>query len=80
MSMKPVRILLSEAASRHLEGTGRRFFSICGMEPSADNLGRFVIYLTPWPDQLAAEARSVLLGTHRAVKIETELFHPIRNE
>lgn len=74
--MKPVRILLSEAASRHLEGTGRRFFCICGMEPSADHPGRFIIYLMPWPDQLAAEASSVLLGTHRAVRIETDLFHP----
>jgi hypothetical protein len=69
-----VRILLSETASRHLADTGRRFFSICGMEPSGEHPGRFVIHLREWPDHLAAEARSVLLGTHRAVKIETELF------
>lgn len=68
---KLTRILLSEAASQHLAGTGRRFFAIVSME---DHRGRFIIYLKPWPDQRAAEAQAVLLGTHRAVKIKTDLF------
>lgn len=76
MKGKPItRILLSESASQHLAGTGSRFFAVVGME---DHGGRFAIYLSPWPDQQAAEARAVLLGTHRAIEIQTDLITPIQ--
>lgn len=74
-----VRILLSEAASKHLAGTGHRFFAICGMEESGEHSGRVVIYLRPWPDPTAADARAVLLGTARAVSIDTDLFKAPQN-
>jgi hypothetical protein len=67
---KPIRILLSEAASKHLEGTGETCFRIIAADMSNEHPGRFVIHLAPCSLGVARQAEGVLLGTHRAVKIK----------
>ena len=68
-----VRILLSEAASRHLDASGEKAFAIVhrvmrSEEP--ETAGRWAIYLAPvaWPTATAATA--VLCGKARAVKVK----------
>lgn len=65
------RILLSEAASRHLDATGEDYFMIASKAKSPDVVGRWVIHLAPCPLKVARQAEGVLLGTHRAVKLPT---------
>jgi hypothetical protein len=43
----PVRILLSEAASRHLSDTGHPCFAVVSFDRSDEHSGRWVIHLLP---------------------------------
>ena len=62
-----VRILLSEAASRALDETGCRAFSIVGKEASREHRGRWVIHLRDASHLAAEDARDVLVGIKIAV-------------
>lgn len=62
------RILLSEAASQHLEAAGPQAFSIVHRDMSDGNAGRWVITLAPVEWQTARDAAAVLMGTARAVR------------
>lgn len=66
-----VKILLSEAASKHLEATGETCFRIIAQDMSNDHTRRYVIHLAPCPLATARQAEGILLGTHRAVKLRT---------
>jgi len=71
---EPIRILLSEAASRRLDATGERAFTIVHRvmrteEPGT--AGRWAITLAPVEWQTARDASAVLMGKARAVKIKT---------
>ena len=41
------RILLSEAASKHLEATGNTCFIVASMDKSDERSGRWVLHLVP---------------------------------
>jgi hypothetical protein len=64
------RILLSEAASRHLSDIGADCFRIVSKARHPEQPGRWVIHLAPCPLAIARQAEGVLFGTHRAVKIK----------
>ena len=63
------RILLSEAASKHLLERGEAF-AIVSRAWHPDQPGRMVIHLAPVPLKVAQAAASVLVGTSRAVRIK----------
>ena len=65
------RIMLSEAASRHLSDTGAECFVIVSKARHPEQPGRWVIHLAPCPLKVVQQAEGVLLGTHRAVKLRT---------
>lgn len=72
MSDKPtIRILLSEAASLALTESGERAFTVLCKASHPDHPGRWVIHLAPVEWKAACDASSVLLGSHKAVKIKT---------
>jgi len=60
------RILLSEAASRHLDATGAECFRIVCKAHLPDRPDRWVVILAPCPLDVARQAEGVLLGTHTA--------------
>ena len=64
------RILLSDAASRHLTESGEECFAIVSKARHPEKPGRWVIHLAPAPLATARQAEGVLLGTHRAVKLK----------
>lgn len=66
------RILLSEAASRHLLSQGDAF-ALVSRSWHPDIPGRMVIHLAPVPLKVAQDAASVLCGTSRAVRIKAKL-------
>ncbi len=55
------RILLSEAASRHLAATGAECFRIVSTAKHPEQPGRWVIHLAPCPLATARQAEGVLL-------------------
>lgn len=61
------RILLSETASRHLDGMGCRHFAIVGKDTSGDHPGRWVIHLRDASHLAAQDASDVLTGRKLAV-------------
>jgi hypothetical protein len=65
------RILLSEAASRHLLEVGECWM-IAGKSSHPEIPGRVVIHLLPLDMKTATAACNVALGTHRAVKIKSD--------
>jgi hypothetical protein len=71
MSDKPtIRILLSEAASLALTESGERAFTIIGRASHPEQPNRWVIHLAPVEWKAACDASSVLLGSHKAVRIK----------
>jgi hypothetical protein len=68
--MKPIRILLSAAASTHLEASGETCFMIVSKDMSDEHSGRYVIHLAPCSLISARLAEGVVLGSHRAVKVK----------
>ncbi len=66
-----VRILLSEAASKHLTDTGESVFMVIAKATHPEDPTRWVIHLVPIPKAQADGASRVALGTHKAVKIKT---------
>jgi hypothetical protein len=67
--MDPVRILLSEAASRHLSTTGENAFVLVGHATYPDDPKRWILYLLPTTVEAANAGTAVARGTHRAAKI-----------
>ena len=65
------RILLSDAASRHLEATGEACFVIVSKTRHPEKPGRWVIHLAPAPLATVRDAEAVLFGEARAVRIRT---------
>lgn len=63
------RILLSEAASRHLSDQGAECFQIVTKAMHPDKAGRWVIHLVPCSLKTARAAEGVLLGTHSARRV-----------
>lgn len=63
---KPIRILLSEAATRHLEAAGQ-CFHIIAKDMSDQHTGRMVLHLVPCSMRVARDAEAVLMGKARAV-------------
>ena len=61
------RILLSEAASRHLTDQGAECFTIVAKTRHPEQVGRWVIHLAPCSLTVARAAESVALGKARAV-------------
>jgi hypothetical protein len=64
------RILLSDAASRHLDATGESCFAIVSKARTPDVVGRWVIHLVPCSMKTAGDAQAVLMGKARAVRIK----------
>jgi hypothetical protein len=64
------RILLSEAASKHLKATGETCFRIVAADMSNEHPGRFVIHLAPCPLDIARQAEGVILGTYAARRVK----------
>jgi len=60
------RILLSEAASRHLDTTGEQCFRIVCKAHLPDRSDRWLVILAPVPLSIARQAESILFGTHIA--------------
>lgn len=60
------RILLSEAASRHLEAVGSDCFMIVSKAKTPDVIGRWVIHLVPCSMKTARNAEAVLMGRAKA--------------
>jgi hypothetical protein len=58
----PVRILLSEAASRHLSDTGHPCFAVVSFDRSDQHSGRWVIHLLPCSIAQANDAVHVAQG------------------
>jgi hypothetical protein len=71
VSKPTIRILLSEAASLALTESGERAFTVLCKASHPDHPGRWVIHLAPVEWKTACDASSVLLGSHKAVKIKT---------
>ena len=71
-----VRILLSESASRHLDASGERAFTIIAKDMSDGTAGRWVIHLAPIDWRTAQDASAVLLGKARAVRIKRAIGPP----
>lgn len=75
-----VRILLSEAASRHLTATGERAFIVASRvmrgaeEP--ETMGRWALHFIPCDIVAANAAVGVALGRARAVRIKTPRAAP----
>jgi hypothetical protein len=67
----PIRILLSEAASRHLDAAGPQAFTIVHRDMSDGSTGRWVITLAPVEWRTAQDAASVLCGSATAKRIKT---------
>ena len=67
---KPVRILLSESASKALLEVGECFV-IAGKSSLPDQPGRIALHFVPIPKEQADAACHVAMGTHRAVKKTT---------
>lgn len=62
---EPVRILLSEAVSRHLTATGESAFVVIGKASLPDNPGRWALHLVPVDLQLACQACEVATGQRK---------------
>jgi hypothetical protein len=67
---EPVRILLSEAASRHLSATGENAFLVAGRGSWPDQPDRWRLWLVPCPVKAANDAVRVARGEARAVRIK----------
>ena len=65
------RILLSEAASRHLTESGEECFAIVSRQSWPADPKRWAIYLLPVSLRTANDATAVLLGKARAARIKT---------
>lgn len=65
----PLRILLSETASKTLLDAGECFM-IAGKTSYPEQPGRIVIHLVPIPKAQADAACGVAMGTHKATKIK----------
>ena len=66
----PIRILLSEAVTRHLEAIGEECFMIVSKDKSDQHSGRTVLHLVPTTYKLANAAIRVATGisTERRTK------------
>ncbi len=74
-----VRLLLSEAASRHLSAAGETCFVIVHRvmrceEPGT--AGRYAIHLLPVPLEVARAAEAVAMGKARAVRVKAPTSAP----
>ena len=65
---KPIRILLSEGASKHLTDAGHQAFTIVHRDMSNTHPGRWIISLAPVDWKTARDASAVLCGSMKASK------------
>jgi hypothetical protein len=76
MTSKPIRILLSEAASAHLTATGEACFIVIGKASHPDDSSRWVIHLQPCDIGTANDANRIINRTHKAVAIRQKAPTP----
>jgi|GEM_PF-6463188 len=72
-----IRILLSEAASRHLDVAGPQAFAIVSRDMSDERTGRWVISLAPVEWETARDASAVLVGSAKAVRPKPAATPPL---
>jgi hypothetical protein len=68
---EPIRILLSEATSRHLTETEESVFVVAAKAPHPDDPKRWILYLVPTSIPLADAAARVARGLSRESKPRT---------
>jgi hypothetical protein len=67
---EPIRILLSEAASKHLDATGENAFAVVARGSWPDSPGRWVIYLLPCDIPTADAACRVARGISKERRLK----------
>jgi hypothetical protein len=69
MTSKPIRILLSEAASAHLTAAGESCFAVIGRQSHPGDVSRWILHLIPCDIATADSAVAVAKGTKRSIEI-----------
>jgi hypothetical protein len=75
--IEPIRILLSEAASRHLTETGEKCFAVIGKASHPDNPARWILYLMPCDIPTADAACRVARGISKERRPRDSTTPPI---
>jgi hypothetical protein len=73
MTSKPIRILLSKAASDHLTASGESCFAVIGRASYPDDPSRWVLHLQPCDIATADNAVAVAQGRATARRLKTKI-------
>jgi hypothetical protein len=73
MTSKPIRILLSKAASAHLTAAGESCFIVIGKASHPDDPARWALHIIPASTSTANDAVVVAQGRATARRLKTKI-------